>query len=382
MKLGLMAMFKNEGHILYEFINHYMLEGVDQFILIDDNSTDNYYENNKNWMDSLVKSNIITIKKSEKKIQTEIYNEQLNNINKFDWLIVCDLDEFMFSVPKDTTIKSLIEKEKLFLDCNYIELPWKMFTHKSYFQPNSIINDNIMTHSSKYDSTSGSFGWKYIIKPKFVISFDVHSCELIKKEVKTLESCHNNLIQNNHYRTQSDEFLKGVKEIRGGGGLKRNWDNKKYIHFKNHKLNIYNKKCTLLRDKRRDLINKCLNINLVRPYSYKDSSFIKNQKVIKLNINCGLCNRLQTIFYHINKLRENENLVVIWPWNNSDPNGKFYDYFEPIKNLYFINENESYKFPIYYTGNGSDLNLKNNNYEKLKLKSPVLEIVKNEVMKL
>ena len=38
MKLGLMAMFKNEGHILYEFINHYMLEGVDQFILIDDNS--------------------------------------------------------------------------------------------------------------------------------------------------------------------------------------------------------------------------------------------------------------------------------------------------------------------------------------------------------
>ena len=67
MKLGLMAMFKNEGHILYEFINHYILEGIDQFILIDDNSTDNYYENNKNWMDSLVKSNIITIKKSEKK---------------------------------------------------------------------------------------------------------------------------------------------------------------------------------------------------------------------------------------------------------------------------------------------------------------------------
>ena len=79
------------------------------------------------------------------------------------------------------------EKEKLFLDCNYIELPWKMFTHKSYFQPNSIINDNIMTHSSKYDSTSGSFGWKYIIKPKFVISFDVHSCELINKEVKTFQ---------------------------------------------------------------------------------------------------------------------------------------------------------------------------------------------------
>ena len=31
MKLGLMTMFKNEGHLLYEFINHYILEGVDEF---------------------------------------------------------------------------------------------------------------------------------------------------------------------------------------------------------------------------------------------------------------------------------------------------------------------------------------------------------------
>lgn len=108
---------------------------------------------------------------------------------------------------------------------------------------------------------------------------------------------------------------------------------------------------------------------------------IPSSKVIQLNTHCGLCNRLRTIFYHLNNLEENENLVVIWNWNDSDPNGDFYDYFEPIKNLSFIKNND-HRLPIFYKGNGSDLDLKNNNYENLKLKSHLLEIIGNEKMKL
>ena len=196
-----MTMFKNEGHLLYEFINHYILEGVDEFVLIDDNSNDNYYENNKDWMDPLVKSNIITIKKPEVTGQIKRYNEQLDYVKKFDWLIICDTDEFMFGVPKDSTIKSIIEKD--FVDYNMIKLFWKMFTHNSYFQPNSIINDNLITHSLDYDSSSPSRGLKYIVKPKFVKRFDVHYCDLIEEKIKTLKNCHSNLIQMNHYRSQS-----------------------------------------------------------------------------------------------------------------------------------------------------------------------------------
>ena len=47
MSLCLTVRFKNERHIMYEFINHYLEEGVDRFILIDDNSDDNYLELNK-----------------------------------------------------------------------------------------------------------------------------------------------------------------------------------------------------------------------------------------------------------------------------------------------------------------------------------------------
>tara|TARA_B100000886_G_scaffold339904_1_gene306895 strand:- start:3134 stop:4660 length:1527 start_codon:yes stop_codon:yes gene_type:complete len=388
MKLALMAMFKNEGHILYEFINHYLLEGVDHFILIDDNSDDNYYENNKDWMDSLIKSNIITIKKTNKKLQSDRYNEQIDFVKKFDWLIVCDLDEFMFSIPKDTTIKSLLKSN--FSSYNYIRIPWKAFLHKSYFQPKSIIDNNIMTHSSEYDPTSSSNGFKYIVKPNAVKSFEVHNCKMTGSKLKIFNSCHNHLIQNNHYRTQSTELANNLKLMRGGGtGHRRDtnngrnkyekkYSNKKYISKNESKFNY---ECNALKEKRCNLIEKINNRHQIRPYSYINSKFIQKQTVIELNLNCGLCNRLQTIFYHLNNLQEEENLVVIWNWNKNGSDGNFYDYFNQIKNLHFIKSNKNYNFPIDYKGNGSDLNLIKNNYEKLKLNYNYLKFLENEKIK-
>ena len=42
--LSVLAMFKNESMIIQEWINHYIEEGVEHFYLIDNGSTDNYYE--------------------------------------------------------------------------------------------------------------------------------------------------------------------------------------------------------------------------------------------------------------------------------------------------------------------------------------------------
>ena len=61
-----MCMFKNERHIMYEFIQHYICEGVDKFILIDDNSGDNYIEYNKSWIILIKNETIIIIKNTFK----------------------------------------------------------------------------------------------------------------------------------------------------------------------------------------------------------------------------------------------------------------------------------------------------------------------------
>ena len=57
----LLTRFKNESHIMYEFINHYLEEGVDNFILIYDNSDDDYINLNKDWLDELIKQKKVQI---------------------------------------------------------------------------------------------------------------------------------------------------------------------------------------------------------------------------------------------------------------------------------------------------------------------------------
>ena len=264
--LGLIVRFKNERHIMYEFINHYLEEGVDFFLLIDDNSDDDYLEFNKDWMDSLINTNKILIKKSQK-TQNGDYNIYFNEVKHLDWLIICDIDEFFFSVPENSTLKSILNEKGNKYD--YIRVPWKLFKHESYYQPKSVIEDNIFTHEKEIDPTSSSKGFKCIIKSDVVNSLRVHACR-IKKRTRTLllDNCHNNLIQNNHYRTQSEQFLRGVKEIRGGGVHKF-----KYKNFSSHKKDIYNFKCDALANKRKNLIEKCLERTQVKPKIYCNSSF-------------------------------------------------------------------------------------------------------------
>ena len=40
--LSVLSIFKNESHILEEWLNHYINEGVDHFYLLNNNSDDNY----------------------------------------------------------------------------------------------------------------------------------------------------------------------------------------------------------------------------------------------------------------------------------------------------------------------------------------------------
>ena len=265
MSLCLITRFKNERHIMYEFINHYLEEGVDFFILIDDNSNDRYRELN-GWMNDLIESNKILIQKSHLNQSME-YDLYLEKIKIFDWLIVCDMDEFFFSVPPNSTIKSLLNKQLFKYD--YIRIPWKMFKHDCYFQPKSVINDNLYTHDFSIDPTSPSKGYKSIVRTKVIEHIDIHDCVVnIRSNVLLINNCHNNLIQNNHYRTQSEEYLRGVKEQRGGGVHKN-----KYKNFDSHKKRIYSKKCELLSKKRSNLIQQCLENNQIKPEIYKQSSF-------------------------------------------------------------------------------------------------------------
>ena len=77
--------------------------------------------------------------------------------------------------------------------------------------------------------------------------------------------------------------------------------------------------------------------------------------IINLNIGCGLCNRLKTIFYFYNNIRlPKQEMIVIWKSKNNDAMGGFYDLFTAVEYLKFVRHDIK---PIHYTGNGSDLPL-------------------------
>ena len=271
MSIAIITRFKNERHIMYEWVHHHFMEGVDKIYMINDNSDDNFISENK-WLLQYQKRGKIKLLKS-KTIQSNDYNKFLHLVRIHKWVIQIDIDEFIFCPYPKMNLKKLLNKYLNKYD--YIKICWKIFSHRISEQPKSVIENNIYTHREKKDYTSTT-GIKCIGKTKFLKEINIHSMKFKNKRIKTLElnNAHNPYIQLNHYRTQSDEYVYGVKEQRGGGVNK-----KKYLNpDQRHK--SFSKICLLLKKKRKNLINKCNSRKQVKPQIYKNSSwFIKNNKL-------------------------------------------------------------------------------------------------------
>ena len=98
--VAVLAIFRNESHILEEFITHHLLLGITKFYLINNASTDNfmpiigkYAEHIELFYEPKV-TNVDTL--TEKGIQTVAYNKYLKKIVE-PWALICDVDEFFYT---------------------------------------------------------------------------------------------------------------------------------------------------------------------------------------------------------------------------------------------------------------------------------------------
>ena len=91
-------------------------------------------------------------KKSKKKhAQVELYNRWLPEAKKFDWVIVVDMDEFIYARNGFKTIKEYLETVNK--DIYKIEIPWKLFGSSGFkIQPDSVIQNFI--HRKKFPKIS------------------------------------------------------------------------------------------------------------------------------------------------------------------------------------------------------------------------------------
>ncbi len=237
MELCIVAIFKNEKCSIREWINHYLQEGVDHFFLVDNGSNDGYD------IQDYVKRGIAEVWFNPKKhAQIELTNHYLHKAKKYDWVLVVDLDEFMYARNGFKTIKEYLRS--LHSDVEQIKVPWKLFGssgHKK--QPESIIHG--FTRRRKYlkkfdhlhipDFTEV----KSIVRGKLLLQFDIHVHQIhhSKKWKGTISTMDGNTISYifepitekilktsclhlNHYRIQSWDNFKTVKMKRKDASTK------------------------------------------------------------------------------------------------------------------------------------------------------------------
>ena len=118
-QLLVLALFKNESHVLAEWVEHYLAEGATAIHLINNNSTDDFLSPLQKFIDS----GVVTLHHDNcQHCQRQIYNEHLQRLrSQCRWLLVCDLDEFMYARGSERRISDVLKGQRM--DVSGIHLP-------------------------------------------------------------------------------------------------------------------------------------------------------------------------------------------------------------------------------------------------------------------
>lgn len=210
--LAVGAIFKNESHILKEWLDHHIYHGVQKFYLLNDNSTDNFMSILQPYTDN----NIVSLYNLNHPIyderQVDIYNKYFYPIlisKQVQWLAIIDLDEFLYS-PETIDIKSILSN---FHDIAQIHVNWVMFGSNGHIeQPNNVVQN--FTRRAKYDTNNPVP--KCILNSNFYFnSLGIHFC-LTPHQTKNVSLKNDKaLLLINHYYYQSYNFWTNIKMTRG-----------------------------------------------------------------------------------------------------------------------------------------------------------------------
>lgn len=213
-QLAVGALFKNEAGGLKEWLDHYIARGVQHFYLINDGSTDNFME----VLDAYIARGYITLFHGDKIYyngrQKDYYNDYiLPHIGETEWLIVVDIDEYIWS-PKMVNLYALLRFK--FSDMAQIQIVHTLFGSNGHEeQPSSIVGG--FTRRSA-DLPSAIFSPKYIVNSSYGISsLNVHHATLTNSEdaLYRFKIFSSEWLRMNHYSCQSRSFWRDVKCKRG-----------------------------------------------------------------------------------------------------------------------------------------------------------------------
>jgi len=225
--LSVACLFRNESHSIREWIEHYLFHGVCHFFLINDASDDDSCEK----LEPYIQRGQVTLFNAKWNRylgrQRDMYNKYiLPEINKTKWLLLLDMDEYMWS-PKNVDLKKILE------ECwriGQIQVDHTLYGSSDHeLQPESVVSSFV--RRSKQKPTKEPGNRKYFIQSAFGFSsLNIHHATF---NDKAFEEKHFLLLNApyfimNHYSCQSREFWNTVKCSRGDGD---NWRVRKLEEF-------------------------------------------------------------------------------------------------------------------------------------------------------
>jgi hypothetical protein len=220
---GVLCIFKNEEMVIREWIEHYLWQGADYIILLNNGSTDNFREQ----LDGF-DERVIVIDAPEQHAQIKNYNSfGLPEVKKrnISMLAVVDVDEFLFSKDGSSLKSSLMRIFSENPGVSQLSVNWTMFGSNDYNkQPNSVRLSFTKRAKDLHPNV------KSILLVKEINSIDIHSHNM-NGNTKNISDT----IQLNHYAIQSKEYFEKVKMSRGAVDRTDNVRNWEYFHRYDHK---------------------------------------------------------------------------------------------------------------------------------------------------
>lgn len=213
------AIFKNEAHILQEWLEHYFYHGVEHIYLINDKSTDNFLPILKPYIDK----NLVTLYNCEDNrkwlgMQASKYNKFFNqHIKESFWFGIFDLDEFLYS-PIEVDIRNIL---KSYENENQLRINWVHFGSNGFEkQPSNVVSSFVKRgeYNSIKNGPKGRYNsYKSIVKTNgnVILDIHVHSFNGNRSGKNISFDIENTPLLLNHYAIQSKEFWSNIKMTRG-----------------------------------------------------------------------------------------------------------------------------------------------------------------------
>lgn len=235
------AIFKQESHILLEWLLHYISQGVDHFILIDNGSTDGA----RDILSPYIDDGLCTY------IHDEDRHDQIGKYNKYilpfikqrypdAWLVIVDLDEVMYGRKGETLKQGINCFEN---DVGQICVPWKLFGSSGFVEQPSTVIDNFIYRQSFNDPLIVNL--KSIVRVEALTQIKIHE-HVISEAYRQVDASRRSmtdpnvrpdpaeplinldedvlnsaLIHLNHYAIQSWDWFKNIKMTRGSANTRR-----------------------------------------------------------------------------------------------------------------------------------------------------------------